>query len=88
MDRAELSLIELILNHNGNVNGFALLARQELFTPSCVVHNVFTNDLVGRNVNHVVFDGQVGARGINREFLFMIHEDDLWRKFVIELFGS
>lgn len=78
VNRAELSLVELISHLERSVDGFAFFACDELFTPGSLVHNVLTDNLVSRDEDHVVFDSQVGARGVNGKLLLMVNKDDLW----------
>jgi len=57
------------------------LCSQEFLAPVGVTLDVLLDDLVSRDIDHVVLDGQVGTSSVNTKSLLMINKDDLWREF-------
>jgi hypothetical protein len=80
VDGRELHFI-VFVDHADSMEGSGKAALrtafEESFTHGSAVLNVLSDKLVDRDVDHVVFDGQVGAGDINRESGVVVDQDDL-----------
>lgn len=47
--------------------------------------NVMLDDLIGRDVDHVVLNCQIGASCVDIQTLLVVDKDDFWQKFVLQL---
>lgn len=83
MNRRKLGFIELISNLCRNHNGLFSPASKKLLAPVCFVHDVLFDQLVGRNVDHVVLDCEVAACSVGTQSFLMVDDQDLWFKDVV-----
>ena len=51
---------------------------EEFLALEGVVLDVMLYDLVGRHVDHVVFDREIRTSGVDWKMLFMVDKDYLW----------
>lgn len=83
VDCAEVSLFELITYldvFNSLVQILAASAGLECLADAGVVHDVLADELVNRNEQIVVFDGEVGAHSVNIEALLVLHQNHTSRE--------
>jgi hypothetical protein len=74
--RRELKLVEFISDLSCEVNFFGSLHCLEFASPFGLACNVVLDQLVGRDINHVVLDCQVGTSVVNTKSLFVVHQHD------------
>jgi len=77
VDGGVLGLTKLILYIDVKFELFYLLGGQELSAHVSIFLDVLSNELVHRQVDHVVLDGKVGASCVHWKFLLVIYQDHL-----------
>lgn len=78
MNWRELMLVELISDLGLQLDFLVLLASLQLLAPFGTVGDVIFDQLVCRNVNHIVLQGQVTASSINSESLLVVDDHNSW----------
>lgn len=73
-----LSFVELISNLRGKDDFFISPGALKFSAPLGFSLDVLLDDLVNRDVEHVVLDSKVGASGVNTESFLVIDQNNLW----------
>ena len=71
-----LLLTELVLSLCLDEHGSGFLGGNECLSEASVLLDVLFDQLIHRDVQHVVLDAEVGAGGVDRESLLVVDEDD------------
>jgi len=83
-----LELVELVSDLGCQINLLGPLHSKQLMTPLCLLGDVLFDKLVGRNVDHVPLDGQVGTGSVNTESLFVVDEQNSRSELTLESLAS
>jgi hypothetical protein len=81
VDWGVLGLIELVSDLGGQEDLPFSLGGEELLAPFGVALDVLLDDLIGRDVDHVVLDREIGTSCVDTKSLLVIHKDHLRSEF-------
>ena len=66
-----------IILSRSKIDLLCLSSKEKLFAHWSVALNLVLNQLIDREVEHVVLDGKVGAHDIDAKSLLVVNDDDL-----------
>jgi hypothetical protein len=74
----KLLLSELVLSLSLDKHCSRFLGGKKCLSKACVLLNVLLNQLIHRDIQHIVFNAEIGAGSVNRESLLMVNQDNSW----------
>lgn len=81
-----LSFIKFISYLCGENDIFFSLGGLKFCAPLGLTLDMLLDDLIDRNVEHVVLDSEVSASGVNTKSLLMVDQNNLWLELVDQFF--